>query len=529
MAHQPSILRPHEQMATWSTSARRDALVLGAIFAWFAVTAWMRPLSLPDEGRYAGVAYEMLRSGNWLVPTLDTLPYFHKPPLFYWLTAGALAIFGVNEWAARLPSLLAAAGAAFAVYLFLRRWVSEAAARVALLVLATTPYFYGGAQFANMDMLVAACITLTILCLAEAVLAAEYGRPYTTALTGAYAFAGLGILAKGLIGAVIPGIVVVAWLIYLRRPAQVLRLVSLPGIFLFALIVVPWFALMELRHPGFLNYFFIHHHFERFAAGGFNNPRPFWLYVPLFALVTLPWFPLLWPALRRQDRDSGPGLRQDLVSLALIWLVATIVFFSIPSSKLIGYVLPAVPPFAVLIAHAFARDHFLAAHRHFSPTRMAAGAGAFCVVLVIGYAFSERDNIKYLAAQIAPQVNPQDDIVLLRAYPFSLPFYLGHQRPLRIEEDWDADWLQRKDTWRRELYEAAKFSPERGKFVMLRLTEVRAALCSDRTVWIVGADAERANHPELNMLETVARKGRFVAWRSARSGRLCSPATPGKS
>ena len=135
------------------------AVLLLALFAGLAATAWVRPLALPDEGRYVGVALEMLWSGDWLVPTLDTLPYFHKPPLFYWLTAASLATFGVNEWAARLPSLLAATGTAFAVYLFVRRWIGESQARLALLVLATTPFFFGGAQFANLDMLVTVCIT----------------------------------------------------------------------------------------------------------------------------------------------------------------------------------------------------------------------------------------------------------------------------------------------------------------------------------------------------------------------------------
>src|SRR5215472_12574557 len=122
-----------------------------AVFAWLAAMAWLRPLSLPDEGRYVGVAWEMLRSGNWLVPTLDTLPYFHKPPLFYWLTAASLAVFGSNEWAARLPSLLAASGSGFALYLFARRFVGDAFARMTLLILATTPFFLAGAQFANLD------------------------------------------------------------------------------------------------------------------------------------------------------------------------------------------------------------------------------------------------------------------------------------------------------------------------------------------------------------------------------------------
>src|SRR5262247_3397072 len=118
------------------SAAFTNATVLSlAVFLWFAALAWLRPLSLPDEGRYVGVALEMLASGNWLEPTLDTLPYFHKPPLFYWLTAASLATFGINTWAARLGSLLAATGGALGVYRFLWCWAGQAHARRALLVL----------------------------------------------------------------------------------------------------------------------------------------------------------------------------------------------------------------------------------------------------------------------------------------------------------------------------------------------------------------------------------------------------------
>src|SRR5262245_66484582 len=123
-----------KQAVTWGMSAKRGALdllpwqtvaaIAFLVYAWLAATAWMRPLTLPDEGRYVGVAWEMVRSGNWLVPTLDTLPFFHKPPLFYWLTAGAISTLGNNEWAARLPTLLSATAAVLALFLFLRRWAN---------------------------------------------------------------------------------------------------------------------------------------------------------------------------------------------------------------------------------------------------------------------------------------------------------------------------------------------------------------------------------------------------------------------
>ena len=246
-------------------SAKEGALLLFGLFVWLAATAWVRPLSLPDEGRYVGVAWEMLRSGNWLVPTLDTLPYFHKPPLFYWASAASMALFGVNAWAARLPSLLAAAGSAYGLLLFVRRWADGEIAWIMLAILATTPLFYGGAQFANLDMLVAACMALAILSAADAVLAARDGQPHRPTLAAAYVFAALGLLAKGLIGVVIPGIVIAVWLIVSAQGAMLLRLVWLPGLALFALIAVPWFAAMQLRIRISPLFFLHQHHFERYT------------------------------------------------------------------------------------------------------------------------------------------------------------------------------------------------------------------------------------------------------------------------
>jgi len=141
--------------------ARSRAGIALLSFAWLALLAWPRPLMLPDEGRYVGVAWEMMRSGDWLVPTLNGLPYFHKPPLFYWVTAAAMSVFGPGDWAARTAPLLGAWAGAMAVFLFVRRWWGESTARLTLVVLLAQPLFYIGGQFANLDMLVAGCITWT--------------------------------------------------------------------------------------------------------------------------------------------------------------------------------------------------------------------------------------------------------------------------------------------------------------------------------------------------------------------------------
>ncbi|PTN50275.1 dolichyl-phosphate-mannose--protein mannosyltransferase, partial [Achromobacter xylosoxidans] len=154
----------------WTPPAGRFLLAIGA---WLAFLAWIRPLTLPDEGRYAGVAWDMLRSGSHAVPLLDGMPYFHKPPLYYWLTELSFSVFGVHPWAARVPSWLAAWGAVAALYCFVRRYRDTETAALTVLVLATMPFFYGGAQFANLDMLVAGLITLCVLAAVDTALRVE--------------------------------------------------------------------------------------------------------------------------------------------------------------------------------------------------------------------------------------------------------------------------------------------------------------------------------------------------------------------
>ena len=502
-----------------------------AVFAWLAAMAWLRPLSLPDEGRYVGVALEMLSSGNWLEPTLDTLPYFHKPPLFYWLTTASLATFGINAWAARLGSLLAATGCALGVYGFLWRWGGQAHARLALLVLVTTPFFYGGAQFANLDMLVAACISATILCAAHAVLvASDNARLSRPAVAGAYAFAALGLLAKGLIGIVIPAMVIGIWLLFMGRAWIILRLLWPPGVALFAVIALPWFLLMQARHPGFFAYFFVHHHFERFAAQGFNNARPFWFLIAAFAGVTLPWSVFLVGAARAREDPQAKWVPRQVQVLMWIWFLSTLVFFSIPTSKLIGYVLVAAPPFGALAADGLVRAAGAQARARTLAMRVAVVAvaiGATMLIIVNGRDHA-RDNTRELAALLSPQLaSPADTLVVLYNYPFSLPFYLKRSLPLRVVEEWQDSRVMQKDTWRRELYEAAAFDPGRGKDLLLEPGAVHSLLaCAARPVWLIVASASEDRLPHLAGLERVAQVGNDSVWRkspSAAADAGCGP------
>jgi len=178
-----------------------------ALLVLLGCTAWARPLMLPDEGRYVGVAWEMMRSGNWATPTLNGLPFFHKPPLFYWINGLALKLFGTSCWAARTSSVLIGWMGGMGLYLFVRQHISHKLAWVSLLLLATMPFFFGGAQFANLDMLVGMLIALTVLAGAHAVMQQALGLPHKGWVWLTWVFAALGILAKGLIGAALPAAV----------------------------------------------------------------------------------------------------------------------------------------------------------------------------------------------------------------------------------------------------------------------------------------------------------------------------------
>lgn len=462
-------------------------------FIWLGITAGFRPLMLPDEGRYVGVAWEMLASGKLGVPILDGMPYFHKPPLFYWLTAASLNTFGMNFWAARFASILAASIVAVGLFQFVRRYFNGLTATISLVILLTQPFFFAGAQFANLDMLVAAMISLCILSAADAVLRKEAGEAYRTSLLLSYLYAALGLLAKGLIGIMLPGAVLFIWLLATRRGKSLLTLLWVPGIAIFGLIGLPWFLLMQAQYHEFFDYFIIYHHVQRFSEGGFNNRQPFWFYVPALLGMTLPWSPWLWQSLRLPG-NSFSSRQRDIQWLMLAWCLVILLFFSIPISKPIGYILPVLPAFAFLIALPFARKMAASkqgvAQRHF--TLHLVLAGSICLAVLIGvanhdYATSARqlaNNIDKAFSESEP-----DQLVMVEHYQYDLPFYLHLKRPAWVISDWDDVSIPKHDNWRKELYDARKFHPEAGKETLLNYAQLNERLCIGSirgSFWILG-------------------------------------------
>lgn len=494
-------------------------IFVGLVFlVWFSVLAFLRPLALPDEGRYVGIAWEMLRSGNYLVPTLNGAPYFHKPPLFYWLTAFSLGVFGLNEAAARIAPILGAWVGAFALYLFMRRWSQSRSIFAVLFILCIHPFYYLGAQYANMDMLVAGCITATILLLAHSVLLIEYKLPYRYSLAAAYGMAGLGFLAKGLIGFVLPALVVIVWLVVVRRFFILFRLIWWPGLVLFASIVMPWLISMQRAYPNFFDYFFVTQHFNRFAKTGFNNALPFWFYPVVLGVGSMLWLPWLWSFFRSKlistfSTQEGKFTEQSIYLLMVLWIGVITLFFSIPTSKLLGYILPVVPPLAFLIGTGFSHAAYPIRFKQVS------WWGAIFIALLLNISaiwvttFSPRDSTKNIAQRFVQKANKAQPLFMLNHYFFDFPFYASLANPVIVVNDWKAEMEKQTDGQARELMDTVFFDQRQTSHTLLPKEAWTSTLCRHDISWVMSFKDEKENYPFLGLAQLITTDLEIALWK----------------
>jgi hypothetical protein len=380
-----------------------------------------------------------------------------------------------------------------------------------LVALLSQPLFYLGSQFANLDMLVAGSITVTIVLLAHVVLSVERKLPYRRALAGAYAVAALGVLAKGLIGVVIPALVVGAWLLLLRRWRTIGALLWVPGALLLLGIAAPWFVVMELRFPAFFDYFFVVHHFKRYADGGFNNVQPFWFYPAVLFVFALPWLPWL-----RTGSAPVPGFdpgRRELRLLMIVWIVTVTAFFSVPQSKLIGYILPAVPPLAILAAEAFesCRHWRAGASRWWWGGAVAMSALSVLVVAVLS--LHPVESTREIALQLRDQRLPGEPVYMLGNYYFDVPVYARLSDPDRLVENWAAPEIQKRDNWRKEVADAATFAPGRAGALLVTREDFPRAVCGSSVNWVIGALPEVERFSFLARAHAVSTVRGTTLWR----------------
>jgi 4-amino-4-deoxy-L-arabinose transferase-like glycosyltransferase len=316
----------------------------------------------PDEPRYAWIARDMAETGDWVTPRLYGKPWFEKPVLYYWGAAACFRLFGVSEAAARLPSAFSALAATLALTWLARRAYGRAASRLVLLFLPASVAMIGFSHAAATDMVFAGMLTLALVA-ASVPLGFTRGvetpvlpaTPWAALLAFGF-FLGLATLAKGPAAVILAGGAILAWALAAGRLGDALRLLHPAAAAAFLATALPWYVFCARRNPDFLRIFIVEHNFKRFLTPEFQHLQPFWYYLPILLAAFLPWSAVAaWAASTAAAGWFRHRRAHPLSSLLLAWAAFCVLFFSISKSKLPGYVLPAVPALAVLLARAFER------------------------------------------------------------------------------------------------------------------------------------------------------------------------------
>ncbi len=300
-----------------------------------------------DEPRYAQVAREMLARRDWITPVLNGQPWLEKPVLYYWGAMVSYAVFGVSDLAARIPSAVSATFMVFGSYAFMRRFRPGVQLDAALIV-ASSAGIIGFSRAASTDMPLAATLTLSMLAWFTWF---ETGRNLWLAIF--YVFLALATLAKGPVAPVLAFLILVAFLALGRQWIVLAHTLWWPGILIGCAVALPWYVLVQIHNPEFFRVFLLEHNLARYGTNMFRHPQPFWYFVPVALLGLLPWTVYAFTALVRGLRPSAADTRNHSPAFGLFfacWAVVPVIFFSFSQSKLPGYILPALPPFAILFA-----------------------------------------------------------------------------------------------------------------------------------------------------------------------------------
>jgi 4-amino-4-deoxy-L-arabinose transferase-like glycosyltransferase len=311
-----------------------------------------------DEPRYAQVAREMLEHRDWITPTLSGQPWLEKPPLYYWQAMLAYSVLGVSDTAARIPSAVDASLLVIAVYLFFRKFRRGVEVDAALIV-ASCAGIVGYSRAASMDMPLTAFFGIGML--AWWAWRESERKIYLAAF---YACIALGMLAKGPVAPFLAAAVIVIFAGFVRDLRLIAKTLWLPGILFFCAIALPWYFAVQVRNPQFFREFILEHNLARFSSNLYHHPEPFWYYLPVAALAIVPWIVFVTAAfsesLRAWWAERQAAIADHELQFRIFtccWLGLPILFFSISQSKLPGYILPAVPAAAILLAD-YLLQHF---------------------------------------------------------------------------------------------------------------------------------------------------------------------------
>ena len=350
-----------------------NILILAVFFFFFFfLFLGSYPLIDVDETRYVRIAQEMLNSHNFLTPVINGELFLEKPPLFFWLEDLSFMIFGVNEWSARIPMGLVASFGVFMMYYFGKKNVNSRFGLISALILGSSVIYVILSHIAILDLLLS--VTMMISTYFGIMTLYSQGRSNNLYWCGFYVFSALSVMSKGLPGIIMPFAIVFLAYFFSKKLKELLDYKKIGiGILLMLIIILPWHLMMcKVHGQAFVDEYIIKHHIARFFnSAGINRKEPCWFYIPVLFIGFIPFVFTLITVLGNEIRkifvNFKNGFNFDIfkyfspdmpvskrfLSINILAFLTIFIFFSISSTKLPTYVLPAAFPLAFITGYIF--------------------------------------------------------------------------------------------------------------------------------------------------------------------------------
>jgi uncharacterized membrane protein len=329
----------------WEKESFAIFILIGTCLILYFFGLGSGPMGDIDEAMHASTSKDMVLSGDWVTPRYNGENFYDKPPLYNWLVAVSFLVFGFSEFAARLPAALFGSGCVMITYWLARRMFGPPAAFLSALVLATSAEYIILSRVVVHDISLAFFVTLALTLFFVGYKNEQHRKP---AFLIGYAALGFAVLAKGPVGIVLPMMIIGLFLIC-KRQLRFLKQMQLGwGVLIFLAIAAPWYILIIIRNPDYMEYFFLKQNIGSFVSQQSRHPKPFYYYIPILLGGLFPWslfLPLaVFRAFRKRRTENSDGL-----IFALIWFGVVFIFFSMASSKLGTYILPLFPAASLLV------------------------------------------------------------------------------------------------------------------------------------------------------------------------------------
>lgn len=329
-----------------------------------------------DEPRYAEAGREILESGNWIVPYFNYVVRFDKPIFFYWLEAISMKVFGVNEFACRLPSVLSAFLCVTFVFLLLRTFYNLLIALLGSVILMMCFEFTSLSRFSITDMTLASFISSSLICFFlgynQVISSHRFFKMQISEFSSWYiigfVFLALAFLTKGPVALILICLVLIPFFWWIGGIDYFLKSNSFYlGLVLFFLLIFPWYLSVHFATGGeFTREFFGLHNFSRYTSVVSGHKGSLFYFVPVLLIGFLPWTFFLPQAvgsiLRKGLRSLLTSPKTQLPWFCLWWAIVIFLFFSFSKTKLLTYILPVFPALSIIVVLWF--DELLIKHNN---------------------------------------------------------------------------------------------------------------------------------------------------------------------